>query len=269
MKQGPRWRVELVANRQLRESLHPFLLRNDLQDETWVPELLELFTGQEQANVVLIFLGEHVRHPRCTVVAEASMFVLVSTDFDTLTDALQVRDLAADLVWVLNGLIQLGFARLFANLSVGRVIELRPTGEEMEHPFEEQPTPPHLPLDPVSLADSNAVELWLAAALKDSKIAEALHHYADDGNWFNLYKVYELIKADVGDNGIAVWKGQANLNAFRGSANAARIDSTRIRHDARHSTEGSGANKAPKRQMSLAEAQTYVLSILLEWLRTK
>lgn len=266
----PRWRVELVANRDLWDRLLiPFIVNHNLQGESWLHDLREILTGQEQADAVLRFLTQHVQDARCKVAYENGMFVLYSSDFENRTDAKEVRDLAVEVVWILNGLIQLGFGRLFPSVTVRRIIETTSLGERRVEELNEPSPPAALPSDPVRLAESTTVEGWLSSALQDSKVAEALHYYANEANWFNLYKVYEVIRDDVGEPTIDHWQGKSKRKAFHATANTARMAPNRLRYDARHSTAGPGGKTAPGQQMTLEEAQGYVVSILLEWLRTK
>jgi hypothetical protein len=105
---------------------------------------------------------------------------------------------------------------------------------------------------------------WLALAQQDQDVADALRFLVAP-DWFNLYKVYEIIKKDVGGQKPLQQmapKLAAGLRQFIATANHPSLLGDRARH-AR--TEGS-PNMTP---MALAEAQQLVWALLEQWLSSK
>ncbi len=94
----------------------------------------------------------------------------------------------------------------------------------------------------------------------------ALRFFGASLNWFNLYKVCEIIEEDMGDSKQLESKGwvtKAQLAHFTGSANS--YNSTGA--DARHALRKPRPMKQPA--MTLSEAQVFIRSLLDNWIRLK
>ncbi len=102
---------------------------------------------------------------------------------------------------------------------------------------------------------------------QDAKVEDALYIFGAVGrNWVELYKVYEVVREDLGDAG-AVKKvlkiADDQLGSFTNSANDRRISG----RDARHAKSFSDSLKYPP--MSFAEAERFIRDMLNAWLREK
>ncbi|OBF98897.1 hypothetical protein [Mycolicibacter sinensis] len=106
----------------------------------------------------------------------------------------------------------------------------------------------------------------LALAASDGTVDEVLARMAGDLDWFNLFKVYELVRDDsTKPSSIAGmgWATENEQSAFRASANRPDISG----EDARHAV--SPNTKRPKRTMNLAEGQAWVCNLVSNWLAWK
>jgi len=106
--------------------------------------------------------------------------------------------------------------------------------------------------------DPIAVQAWLAKADHDKQVADALRFFSEP-NWFNLYKIYELIRDQAGDVTKQGWVTRNDLSRFTSTAQSR--DS--IGDAARHASKKYTAHKEP---MTRAEAISFVKNLLQKWL---
>lgn len=104
-------------------------------------------------------------------------------------------------------------------------------------------------------------------AFRDAAVAKAFRLIAqtDSGSWVGLYRLYELIEADVGDATFLIrrgWTTTRALKRFKHSANSVAVAGDSARH-------GKETGAPPTNPMSLAEAAAYVAYILEVWLAYK
>lgn len=103
--------------------------------------------------------------------------------------------------------------------------------------------------------------------LTDAALAKAmrLRDAHDAGTWVGLYRLYEVIKHDVGSERAMVsrsWTSKAQQDRFRHSSNSPDAAGD----DARH---GATNDEPPANPMTLEEARTFVECILQAWLDEK
>ncbi|MDX3185550.1 hypothetical protein ABT358_22150 [Streptomyces sp. NPDC000341] len=80
--------------------------------------------------------------------------------------------------------------------------------------------------------------------------------------WVDLYKVYEIVRGNVGGDKqlkATQWVSSGDLSAFTASANRPDVSGSEARH-ARATGTG-----LPKRTMTLAEGEAFVRSLVLAW----
>jgi hypothetical protein len=105
---------------------------------------------------------------------------------------------------------------------------------------------------------------YSALAASNDDVAEALALMGGDAppSWFELYKVYEIIKHDLGGESSLLTTcstTRAELTTFTESANRREISGTGARH-ARITGTASG------RQMELTKARLFIARLLQSWL---
>ena len=118
-----------------------------------------------------------------------------------------------------------------------------------------KPSPP-----PRSIAIAN-----LSAA--DMPVAKAMRLFAapDAQTWVGLYRIYEVIEADLGGESAfknSVLCSASDLKRFKHSANSVSVGGDSSRH-------GKELTVPPANPMSLEEAVTYVTYLLSAWLGAK
>ena len=87
----------------------------------------------------------------------------------------------------------------------------------------------------------------------------------DDLSWVNLYRLYEIVRDDIGGEKAIVsrgWCQPEDLRLFRWTANHPEASGDAARH-------GSRSESAPKQPMELSQAQTIIKTMVQKWLRAK
>ena len=104
-------------------------------------------------------------------------------------------------------------------------------------------------------------------ASNDPTIAKALRllSASDSRSWVGLYRIYEVVEADVGGEKqlqTLGWISSTILRRFKHSANSVAVGGDQSRH-------GKELTVPPLDPMSLDEADGYVTSLLSTWLSSK
>lgn len=104
-------------------------------------------------------------------------------------------------------------------------------------------------------------------AFSDQSVEKALRLtlQADFRSWVGLYRLFELIEADIGGQAILItrgWSTEPALKRFKHSANSVAVAGDASRH-------GKEAGAPPKHPMSLAEAAAYVAYLMEAWIAYK
>jgi hypothetical protein len=105
---------------------------------------------------------------------------------------------------------------------------------------------------------------WAAISLKDPTVAHALRlRGAPQADWFRLYKVWEVIEADVGGDVYSRgWATKSEAGRFTRTANSAAA----LGDAARHAKDRS---HPPRNPMTLEEATNFIDRALRLWLLAK
>jgi len=195
--------------------------------------------------------------------------VLRSSQFELLDSAASVRECAIELVTALSGSARLVLGARQA-IGVGAVYRVRPdgkrditvlVGQALSHERALPITVVHgtqiyRPADPISM--------WLPLVAQDPVVAKALRlRDADDLDWVDLYRLYEVIENDVGHLMHRLgWASRNELNRFARTANSVAAAGDKARH-------GVERNDPPPNPMSLAHARELIDRIMRAWLEWK
>jgi hypothetical protein len=112
--------------------------------------------------------------------------------------------------------------------------------------------------------DPKQAERWLSLHT-DHRVARVLRLHAGlerDPSWFDMYKIVETIRGDVGDTRVEKWMGKIELSTFNESANRAEISGTGARH-----AEIKG--RPSGRSMTSDVACKFVRDLTAQWLDDK
>jgi hypothetical protein len=109
-----------------------------------------------------------------------------------------------------------------------------------------------------------ASNTWLELSDKDEYVRDALFFFKEI-TWFNLYKVFEVIRDDVGNEKVLQEKklmSASEIHSFRGTSQNRRV----IGELARHGTKNF---QIPKKPITLEEAYNLMKRVFENWIKTK
>jgi len=215
-----------------------------------------------------------LRSPELNVTEDNGFYYLQSSEFDSLTSADEVRERGIALIKILNGAAKLCRDN-FRDVAEDGITRVEDDGSRHHYVYLEGAITMRAKVSAqVTVITSNGsqpavdqpspLESWFRLAQKHKPVADALHFYRED-SWINLYKVYEVIKDDVGGKHIVVnkgWVSEPDLSRFTQTAQSRAA----LGDYARHASE---KYKPRAQQISLSEAKSLVKSILMKWLTTK
>lgn len=214
-----------------------------------------------------------------SIIKKEGRYYLKSTTFDSLTDADQVRKVATNILSKINGLAKLqitGFqpiefdatARIdesgnyhhfiFASGSINFRSRMSVKGTVLKVDGTVDTSPQQ---------QTTLIESGYSIAMHNTNVAEAVRIFGTlKNNWFNLYKIYEIVRDDVGGHNNLINTGWAqnkdDISRFTGTAQRSEL----IGDEARHSRmKGS----PPSNPMSHSEAQALIRTILVKWISSK
>lgn len=232
---------------------------------------------------LLAFLSTTLQEPVCTVKAgstdcyysnpgsqpalaarKTSGYFLLSSEFDSLIEDGQVRIRAIEMLPFLNALVKLKISANAPPLEIDDVFRLDAEGRMIWEGANVIWTLSSLEsnLQKVAGQPLNFTEIWHLSQ-KYQEVDEALHQLANETNWFNLYKVYEIIEDDVGEKTLDKWT-HGKYENFRYSANNAHAS----HYAARHSSVKFSPSIRLK-TMAPPEGAEFITSLFLQWLQTK
>lgn len=104
-------------------------------------------------------------------------------------------------------------------------------------------------------------------AATDTSVAKAMRLLAapDHKSWVGMYRIHEVIEADVGSESALKkrgWGSAQDLKRFKHSANSVTVAGDSARH-------GKEVEQPPKYPMSVDEAAAYLNYVLQSWLSSK
>jgi hypothetical protein len=228
----------------------------------------------------LDYLEQHFTSDSSRVVrdAEDGRRVYESAKFATCTDSQQVMIIARSLLETLSGILKLTRNSDQALVS-GAVLRLHPNGRRDVF-VGLGGTSTRIELGNLTAEETDAAgnrtnlmvqpprTVTLAElALRDDAVAKTMRLFAapDFNSWVGLYRVFEVIKADLGgEHAIKQkdWGSTADMNRFTRSANSVTVGGDAARHGNENSTP-------PPNPMILDEAIAYVTYLVQAWIAWK
>jgi len=216
-------------------------------------------------------LSKSVVGPDLEIINKNEKYYLKSIRFESLSTPDEVRNDVEELLALINGAAWLAIdARTPLHaVSIARVREDggRDFCRDYENTLELRDTfsTTHTRSDGTveSRYPADQVPGWIRIAQQNPDVAKAFRLLgAGNLNWVNLYRLYEIIKKDIGGIEEIVnrgWATKKSLKRFKHTANSPDA----IGDDARH---GKQPTKPPKNPMALGEARSLLKLILHNWL---
>jgi len=214
---------------------------------------------------VLKELAKSLNSSELSVFQEGQDFFLKCSDFNIAKDAKDVFEIAKKFVPILSGATQL---ELGHPLRSGNVFRINDDGTREEFGFGwGKFTLPKIFMrrsgngaQVSNIADN--VKIWVKAAKKEEKITEALTLFGSiDLNWVILYKIFEIIGADI----------QTKIYKKGWGTKAVEKRFTQTAQPHRHAKHSERLQKWKPHDnlMRFGEAKAFIQTILENWLRTK
>jgi hypothetical protein len=237
---------------------------------------------------LLSFLSTALQEPVCTVKAEdtdcyyinpgaeprlaarkTSGYFLLSSEFNSLIEDGQVRNLAMEMLPFLNALVKLKISAYAPPLEIDDVFCLDAEGRMIWEGANVIWTLSSLESKLQKFAGQplNFTEIWHLAQ-KHPEVEEAMQYFANQWNWFNLYKAYEVIKKETRklENSKKMRRGTFDTIWTGGRW----LDFEESAHKERHSSLGYQPRQGVTIvYMSLNEATAFVTNLFFQWLLTK
>jgi hypothetical protein len=145
-------------------------------------------------HALLSFLVQIRKEPTWSVVEVGGKYYLLSSSFQGLTRPEEVRQKADNLLFPLNGIMILKFKSAHLD-KAGNIIYLDDNGQ-LIHTTTSKHTSGRVNISAgetyyqsTDAQQLSSMDIWLKAR-SNPTAWEALQHYANPHNWFNLYKVY-------------------------------------------------------------------------------
>lgn len=207
---------------------------------------------------------------KLSIIKENNSYYLKSSDFGSLKLADEVRESAIAIIKRLNGATML-FNHNFHSISEDGVLLVEKNGKRCFHLYLEGSIKIRSRVSAnLKATTSNGiqqidpqystVESWINLAKNDKTVADALHFFKK-GTWISLYKVYEIIKDDIGSHQAIIKSGFAKKQKLKQFTQIAQSRAA-LGDDARHAS-----NKyiAPVQPMSIDDAKSFIREILINW----
>lgn len=150
---------------------------------------------------LLSFLVKYPANSLWAIIEVKGTHYLISPNFQGLTNPHDVWQAADNLLFVLNGIIKLKFKSAslvrgstvayfdennqFINATVSKDLIMRANISAGEPYYQD-----------ADAQQPSIIDIWHKAQ-HNAIIEEALQHYSNEQNWFNLYKVFEIIRRDT------------------------------------------------------------------------
>jgi len=213
-----------------------------------------------------------LRSPELTVIEEKGSYYLKSSDFDSLSSVDEVRECAITIIEMLNDAVKFQIHN-FRGVSEDGVTIIKEDGSRHHSVYLGGSIAARVKVS-ATVTTSNGtqqiapqpsnVESWLSLAKGDKDVADALHFFREN-TWISLYKVYEIIRDDVGKNDVIIrngWVTRKELNRFNYTAQSRAALGDAARHAAKKF-------QPPPKPMPFHEAESLIRGVLLSWFRSK
>lgn len=220
---------------------------------------------------VLEELSKVFNTPDTCIQRDNEHFVLKSRDWVDFTSCEQVRDHTNEILASLNGAAKLSLGS-HSSITIGSISKIHNDGSRHTYvsvKFVAAPATITISAR-ITRADGTIEEFhpadpvvtWMDLSQRDANVKRALYLIENDfETWYGLYKVYEVIREDVGDIPGKGWCAQAELKRFTQTANSPEAIGVGARHGKKI--------PAPPDPMSLSSAKAFIKNLIYEWFKEK
>ncbi|MCX5645342.1 MAG: hypothetical protein NTZ17_11800 [Phycisphaerae bacterium] len=218
------------------------------------PVISRWLVGLTGASHDLDELELAIGFPVVTVARSNGVYYLESNTLNPIEDPSEVLNAAKRLTEMVNGVARLHFDH-WGNVEVSNsIVGIDEQGHAHKFAFGFGTGRPVNE----SYADSAIIERWLATAVREERVANAIRFFSTP-TWTNLYKIFEIVRDDVGDVVAQGWAAKRELARFTQTAQTPES----IGDAARHASKKFKPHAEP---MSHTEATSFIKDLLRRWL---
>lgn len=235
---------------------------------------MEWYVGIIGDNFDLEDLSKSLNSPEFSITKKGEDYILKSTHFNSLEDVDCVRNKANEILYLINGAAKLEFG-MRKPLEVARVCRVNDDGKtECSVVFSDSAHARDRVKASLITKDGEVQEIFqadpisefISIGLKDEKVAKVLRLFGNRTNdWVNLYRIYEIIKNDVGGKHKIVEKGWATKKAIKRFTQTANSVGA-VGDESRHGVE---KTEPPEDPMRPHEAESFIEAIIHNWIKSK
>jgi hypothetical protein len=113
---------------------------------------------------------------------------------------------------------------------------------------------------------TDEVSKWVRLGLSEDSIKKVFRLFGSERHsWVNLYRIFEVIEADIGNAKNLMrrdWASASAVTRFKRTANSVAA----VGDEARHGKE---STTPPKNPMTLSEARSFIETIMHHWLNER
>lgn len=211
--------------------------------------------------------------PELAVIEVGGFYYLQSSEFKCLNSAEEVREKSKVLIKLINDSMKL-IIDDFHNIEEDGVTPIGNSEKRIHHVFLEARIKlrarAKAKIEVKSEANkhpdsqSSLLEQLVHTAKNDNSFAEVMHFFSKN-TWIDLYKVYEIIKDDIGGKHNLInnkWATESELNRFTQTAQSKDA----IGDDARHASKKYKPHSEP---LSFNDAKSLIKRIINRWPNSK
>lgn len=229
-------------------------------------EWIVYLTGDKNDLQILL---EDLKNPDFSIGKESTNYILKSPRFTSLMTDQSVREKTNEFLEILNAGIKLDLGA-HEKIKISHTMQINPDGSKMNYVICEgaciyvRVFPSTVEINGKRMPENRAnfTRALINLAKSDEMVAKVSKYLNQDFNsWGNLYKIFEVIEKDgfppIQRNG--EYRKKADL--FRRTANNPSSSGLASRH--------ANDTAPPENPMTLSEAQSFIKTILQEWLKSK
>ena len=196
------------------------------------------------------------------VIREESRFFLKANEFEYAPDSGHVRSRASEITKLISNAVHLHY-RATRPIMIGHVIHIDDTGQShhfvfANDDFQSREVVAGIVIDGTDFAPTATSVLHIFRAARDrTNVSDALAYFSQ-GDWINLYKIYEIARDTIGNEKRLIerrWVTRDALKRFTQTAQSRDAIGDSARHAAKK-------YKAPPNPMSVHEARALVGDLL-------
>lgn len=220
-------------------------------------------TGPEKLLKALTVLTHGME---VTVSRSGGRYVLASAGFCGLSDHRDVHSIASRYLRLFNSLVGVGAIRGISYAAPLRLLEIVKAEDGKTVRWDYEVAVSSIGIGEVDApASAQRVQQLINSAEASQSVSHALELLGTGDDWANLYRVYEVIRHDVGgDKAMARkdWANKKNLKLFEHTANSPKAIGLAARH-------GVPKGEPPGQPMEHCDARSLVVTLLNRWLDDK